>query len=436
MKNRSHRIPLRRLLVATVVLGLAAWAVFNLLPAVRPSQSAAHRRTIRAVSGAFGEGSTATRITVPVPLRAPRQLAGAYSPLLAARQGYGAMKQQFAAPDGLLTKYAQEPKIAGVWSLAQAMDAAVALDKTPGGGVSNGRVEHYFAALGYYWDGASITPGYDKGAVPPLGPGGHKFYDDNALVGLALIHAYGITRDGAMLRRAQQVFDFETTGWDRNPAHPFPGGVFWKQQVEPHDRNAVSTAGAAELGLHLYLLTGRKDDLDWALRMYDWVNTALRAPDGLYWDHVGLAGRIDRTRWSYNQGLMLGDAALLYRATGDRSYLKRARAIASRAVAYYGDSIRLTSQRPIINAIFFANLLALDQLAPSPAYLREAAHYAATLNRTVDRATGVLAFSPRPLLLDQAALVQVNAYVALARRGLNVGEQVRRTGGRFHRKLT
>ncbi|HEY8836280.1 MAG TPA: hypothetical protein VIO16_01105 [Dehalococcoidia bacterium] len=90
-------------------------------------------------------------------------------------------------------------------------------------------------------------------------------------------------------------------------------------------------------------------------------------------------------------------------------------------MAYYRHGNRLARQRPIINGIFFANLLAFDQLAPNPAYLRAAEGYAGYLERNVDHRTGVLRLSPQSFLLDQASLVQVNAYIALARRGIAGG---------------
>jgi Glycosyl hydrolase family 76 len=337
------------------------------------------------------------------------------------RRAYRALKRHFGAAHGLLSKYSDDRGYAGAWAVAQAMDGALGLSRLPGGGVGQGEIRTQFRALQRYWDGEARTPGYDKGVRPPLGSGGFKFYDDNALVGLALVRSFQITHDPAMLSRAEQVFEFETSGWDRNPSHPFPGGVFWKQSPHTYDRNTVSTAGAAQLGLRLYLLTHDEDYLSWASRMYDWVQNTLRAPNGLYWDHVGLSGKIDRTQWSYNQGLMLGDSALLYEATGDHAYLDRARVIAENAVAYYRRGNRLANQRPIMNGIYFWNLLALDRLAPNPSYLRTAERYASYLSRHVDRRSALLRVNPRPFLLDQAALVQVNAYIALLRSGTALG---------------
>jgi uncharacterized protein YyaL (SSP411 family) len=46
-------------------------------------------------------------------------------------------------------------------------------------------------------------------------------------------------------------------------------------------------------------------------------------------------------------------ATLLYKATHDRRYLDRARAIADAAIAFYGDGDRWFTQPARFNAIFF-----------------------------------------------------------------------------------
>ena len=62
-------------------------------------------------------------------------------------------------------------------------------------------------------------------------------------------------------------------GWDTDPTHPCPGGVFWTQAPWSQDRNTVSNGPGAELGLQLYAAHRRdtKSYLTWAKRMYDWA---------------------------------------------------------------------------------------------------------------------------------------------------------------------
>ena len=141
-----------------------------------------------------------------------------------------------------------------------------------------------------------------------------------------------MTGDQAALARARQIFELVVYGWDTDPTHPCPGGSFWTQAPWSQDRNTVSNGPGAELGLQLYELTAGSTEkahyLEWSTKMYDWVNGCLLAPNGLYWDHINLAGDIDKTQWSYNQGTMIGANALFYRITGDHVYLDRANAIA------------------------------------------------------------------------------------------------------------
>jgi Glycosyl hydrolase family 76 len=392
-----------------VCLVLAACLAVSVLRIAAPSASPVAHRPLLPIAR---PARSVSRPAVPK---------GAPSYRAAAHRTYRALNRNFPAGHGLLYKYAGGGKYAGVWAAAQAIDGTVELARLPGGGVGRSHIRAMFESLRFYWDRSGGLPGYDKDVRAPFGGGGYRFYDDNVLVGLALIRAYELTHDQVMLARAEQVFAFEVGGWDRNAADPFPGGVFWTQSPKSHNRNTVSTAGAAQLGLHLYLLTGKQRYLQWAMKMYSWVNSTLRAPDGLYWDRVNRNGRIHPAIWSYNQGLMLGTDALLYRATGDRSYLDRATSLADTAVAFYRHGNRLVKQRPIFNGIFFENLIALDRLAPNPAYRRAAKGYVRYLGRYVDRSSGLLWVSHQPMLLDQAALLQLNASIASKDRRVPTG---------------
>ena len=150
------------------------------------------------------------------------------------------------------------------------------------------------------------------------------------------------------------------------------------------DRNTVSTAPAAQLGYRLSALGGTdaERDRESADRMLAWVHHAMRDPaDGLYWDHVDAAGRIEATKWSYNQGTVIGaelaghDVARI----GIGPSPDRVPATASTTVPSLGPRrspwppsttpaapAGLAGQGLAFNAIFFRNLLALREVTSAP----------------------------------------------------------------------
>ena len=175
-----------------------------------------------------------------------------------------------------------------VWPFSQAMAATIDLSGIRSVGAGYGAdVQDRLAGLQLYWNDTTTPPGYDSYVRPPLGGGGDKFYDDNEWIGLELVQRYRMTGDQAALARARQIFDLVDFGWDSDPTHPCPGGTFWTQAPWSQDRNTVSNAPGAELGLQLYELTAdatqKAHYLASSTRMYDWVNSCLLAPNGLYW---------------------------------------------------------------------------------------------------------------------------------------------------------
>ena len=110
--------------------------------------------------------------------------------------------------------------------------------------------------------------------------------------------------------------------------------------------------------------------------MYNWVNTCLAAPGGIYYDHVNPGGSVNTTFWSYNQGTMVGAGVLLYQITGTPSYLTAAESTAEAAVSYFGTGTTLQNQGPAFNAIYFRDLFVLGQIQPNSAYSAEAQAYA------------------------------------------------------------
>jgi predicted alpha-1,6-mannanase (GH76 family) len=157
--------------------------------------------------------------------------------------------------------------------------------------------------------------------------------------------------------------------------------------------------------------------LDWALRMYDWLNQYMQAPDGLYWDHVRADGSVDMGLYSYNQGAMIGTNVMLYQVTGETHYLDSAVRIADAAVkALSGEA--LYRQQVAFNALFFRDLLQLNELRPDARYLETILSYADYLwNNARDPRTGLFTTSAPLTLLDQAAMGGI--YAMLAGYGLD-----------------
>ncbi|GAB3088751.1 hypothetical protein GCM10027054_10910 [Isoptericola nanjingensis] len=151
--------------------------------------------------------------------------------------------------------------------------------------------------------------------------------------------------------------------------------------------------------------------------MVGWTDEHLLAPNGLYWDNVKLDGSIDRTQWSYNQGVPVGTYTLLYEATGEERYLEKAEAIAAASYRFYVTEGRLAGQPMFFNSIWFKNLLLLESVTGGHTYRDAMADYADTQWREArDSGTGLFdAGDEHTELLEQAAMVQIYATLAWPR---------------------
>jgi predicted alpha-1,6-mannanase (GH76 family) len=235
-------------------------------------------------------------------------------------------------------------------------------------------------------------------------PGGYVYYDDNEWIALDLLDWNSVRGNLSARRKAERIFRTVVAAWDGDPQKACPGGVQWTDARANDDRNTVSTANGAILGLRLYLLTRRAAYLRWSQRMVGWAEQCLLEPDGLYGDHVRGDGTVDSTEWSYNQGSMLEAYRLLYRATGDQTDLARAEAIADATLGAFRG--RWSSEPPQFAAIFFRRLLDLAADDGRSDYVAAAQGYADRLWTTAPRQ-----------LLGQAALVQVYAALVAAKDG-------------------
>jgi hypothetical protein len=311
------------------------------------------------------------------------------------------------------------PSTAHLWPFSQALVATILVagigDELTPAFAGQEAIAVHLAELERYWRGDVLPQAYSSD-VAGSRLGGDCYYDDNAWVGLALVLLERLRPGSSRLDRALATYEFALGGWDEGA-----GGVFWVEQgrgvgCRNHDRNVVSTAPNAQLGLHLAEL-GELGALEPAAdapvgpeQMYAWVLATLDesrdSPEpgtGLFWDKIRGDGSVDRMRWSYNQGTMVGLNLALARAPGvaPADYLGRAEAIARKALGH----LTLASQPPAFNAILFRNLLALHATT-GDARLRD--EIVSALRRYTEERS-----SKRPAtLLDQSAIVQLHALLA------------------------
>ena len=93
------------------------------------------------------------------------------------------------------------------------------------------------------------------------------------------------------------------TNLDQDFYDPHAGGLLW---ADGHpDRPTVSTAPAITIAARLADLTLKSVYRVWAARLYAWENANLEAPNGLFGDHLGAGGAVDKDIVSYNQGVMI-----------------------------------------------------------------------------------------------------------------------------------
>jgi Glycosyl hydrolase family 76 len=308
-----------------------------------------------------------------------------------------------------------------LWPFSQALAATVSMSFVPGLPTSIAPEVHArLIGLRTYLDqdnsGApegtytSTLAAFDGTVAPPVGPGGAKYYDDNDWIGIELARHYKKTHNAGALGYALGIMAFEMAGYSTDPALACPGGIPFSNNIENTDRNTITTGPAAELAVQLYKLTGNAQYLQFAETAYNWVRTCLLQANNLYADHVRPHGVVDRTFWSYNQGVMIGAGTLLYQATGNSGYLYQARQTAQAALAYFTPQ-RLGEENPFFPSVYFRNLLYLDSVThdpPGPKIAQAYVDYAWQHLRLSNNL--FVAGSPASAqLLYQAAVVQIYA---------------------------
>jgi hypothetical protein len=285
------------------------------------------------------------------------------------------------------------------WPISQALAATIAVADIPN--AETDAAAH--AAMGFQ-QLASLRQGsmYRATADSVI------YYDDNEWIAQDMLDWNAFKRDPAAVARAEAIFSGVVKAWDDDSNTPCAGGVYWTTDAAVRDRNTVSTANGALVGLRLYALTHRPLYLYWARRMLVWMDDCMLAPNGLYWDHVAADGTVDRREWSYNQGSPIAAYLVLYETTGNRSALARAEQLADGTLSAFSNN--WLSEPPEFAAIFFRHVLELAAVDGRTRYVAAAQAYAdAAWDALRDPETGLLSTD----LLGQAAFVQLYAHLAL-----------------------
>jgi predicted alpha-1,6-mannanase (GH76 family) len=149
----------------------------------------------------------------------------------------------------------------------------------------------------------------------------NKYNDDIMWWAIACARAYELTNDERYLQKSKESFDFV---YDNFLDEKFGGGLYWIN--ERTSKNSCINSPAVIAAARLSVLLKDPAYLDKAKSLYAWQKQTLTDGTGKVFDSVGFdrRSRSVRTRnfsLTYNQGTFIGAAVLLYRQTGDKTYL-------------------------------------------------------------------------------------------------------------------
>ncbi|MBC8066208.1 MAG: hypothetical protein H7Y17_15355 [Chlorobia bacterium] len=162
-------------------------------------------------------------------------------------------------------------------------------------------LREYADASRVYWNDKGPVPGYD---VLPGPKPVDRYYDDNAWMVLALVETYEILGDQKYLDWAEESLKYVLSGWDEK----LGGGIYWRES-DKKSKNTCSNAPSAAACYAVSQYT-KGDYSAWGWRILVWQEKLEDPKDGLYWDNIDLSGKIEKTKWSYNTGLVFRASAM------------------------------------------------------------------------------------------------------------------------------
>lgn len=168
----------------------------------------------------------------------------------------------------------------------------------------------------------------------------NNYYDDEGWWANALIRAYDLTGSNVYLAAAKTIFADMVDGWDTH----CEGGVWWSK--DDNAKNAVENGLFILTAIRLHQRTPGDTGatggyLYWATNAWTWYKgSGLIDSEGLVNDGLNLATcqNNNGSTFTYNQGLIIGALADLYKSTGVNSYLSEATVVATAVVNHLVDS--------------------------------------------------------------------------------------------------
>ena len=155
--------------------------------------------------------------------------------------------------------------------------------------------------------------------------------DDDEWWALAWIDAYNLTGNQAYLNMAVTIANYVETMWDGTC-----GGGLWSDTTKSY-KNAITNALYVRLTAELHVaVSGDSTWLNQANSVWNWFqNSGMINGSGLVNDGLNSStcGNNGGTVWTYNQGMTIGAATEMYRATGNSGDLSTAERLANSAIS-------------------------------------------------------------------------------------------------------